>query len=80
MSSKSSKRIVLVDPLGDILFSGESMIAKEAQTADACPETKRSAGSGVFRAVEATSEVVDFDAEIVETEAPTQRKRDGRAA
>ena len=32
----SSMRIVLVDPLGDILFSGESVIA---QGAEALPET-----------------------------------------
>ena len=93
----SSMRIVLVDPLGDILFSGESVIARSAEPLpetlptpiaaavaaiaaspdssealtepephdrdlqgdfddedepDLCPETMRSAGSGVFRAVD----------------------------
>ena len=87
----SSMRIVLVDPLGDILFSGESVIARSAEALpetlptpiaeavaaiaaspdssealtepeprheleeeepDLCPETMRSAGSGVFRAVD----------------------------
>ena len=57
MSSKSSMRIVLVDPLGDILFSGESLSVREGDPlvrADAppdsseavterCPETLRSA-------------------------------------
>jgi hypothetical protein len=82
----SSKRIVLVDPLGDVLFSGESMIVKEAETADTCPETKRSAGSGVFRAAERVV-VVDVEGDdesqddaAVDTEVPTQRNRDGRAA
>lgn len=55
--SKSSMRIVLVDPLGDILFSGESMIAKELPAREpvdlvdtSCPETQRSATSesGIF--------------------------------
>lgn len=49
------KRIVLVDTLGDVLFSGESMIASETRAAsarasiepaersdDECPETLRS--------------------------------------
>ncbi len=91
----SSMRIVLVDPLGDILFSGESVIARSVEALpetlptpiaevvaaiaaspdssealtepephdlaeldeegepDLCPETMRSAGSGVFRAVDA---------------------------
>ena len=89
----SSMRIVLVDPLGDVLFSGESLIARsvedlpetlsapiaasvaaissdpsseavtqperaddEPDDADleshTCPETMRSAGSGVFRAAD----------------------------
>ena len=47
--SKPSMRIVLVDPLGDILFSGES-IAKAPPARDSCPETQRSATSesGIF--------------------------------
>jgi hypothetical protein len=101
LSVMSSMRIVLVDPLGDVLFSGESLIARgpedlpetlsapppppppiaayvaaissvpssEAVTqperahdgdvaedaeleSHPCPETMRSAGSGVFRAVD----------------------------
>ena len=99
----SSMRIVLVDPLGDVLFSGESVIARErgaealpetlatpiatsiatpiaasiaaiASAPDSsealtepegeeedelesepCPETMRSAGSGVYRAVDRTA-------------------------
>lgn len=57
MSSKSSMRIVLVDPLGDILFSGESLSVREghplgkaggppdssAAASERCPETLRSA-------------------------------------
>jgi hypothetical protein len=51
--AKSSMRIVLVDALGDVMFSGESMIATELPTDEAeerCPETKRSATSesGIF--------------------------------
>jgi len=49
--SKSSIRIVLVDPLGDILFSGESIAkALPARAIDLCPETQRSATSesGIF--------------------------------
>ena len=91
----SSMRIVLVDPLGEVLFSGASVIAArgpeelpetlptpiaasvaaiagspdssealtEPEPSDAdlesqpCPETMRSAGSGVFRAVDRASEV-----------------------
>lgn len=74
----SSMRIVLVDPLGDVLFSGESLIAtravargteelpdtlpapaaravdsSEAMT-ERCPQTMRSAGSGVYRAADRT--------------------------
>ena len=78
----SSMRIVLVDPLGDVLFSGESLAARgpvargpeelpdtlpapatsatsapvdssEAMT-ERCPETMRSAGSGVYRAADRT--------------------------
>jgi hypothetical protein len=63
--SKSSMRIVLVDPLGDIMFSGESVIAQELPTDDAeegCPETKRSATSesGIFAAAA-------YDQDAVET-------------
>ena len=80
--SVSSKRIVLVDPLGEVLFSGESVIAK-APGEEACPETKRSAESGLFPAVKPVGsdrpapEVTE--AEAPETEATTQ-KRGGRAA
>jgi hypothetical protein len=81
MSSKSSKRIVLVDPMGDVLFSGESVIAQEAEPEEACPATMRSEGSGVFRAAERVVIVeVEGEAEGVDTEIPTQRKPDGRAA
>jgi hypothetical protein len=78
----SSMRIVLVDPLGDVLFSGESLIARapvargseelpdtlpapatpdssEAMT-ERCPETMRSAGSGVYRAADRTR-ISDID-------------------
>jgi hypothetical protein len=59
----SSMRIVLVDPLGDVLFSGESWLASgppspsasyddgeaEAEADDPeCPETLRSGESGIF--------------------------------
>ena len=60
----SSTRIVLVDPLGDVLFSGESWLASgpasppanhEANAAepeddeeDDCPQTLRSGESGIF--------------------------------
>jgi hypothetical protein len=77
----SMMRIVLVDPHGDVLFSGESLIARgpealpetlpetlpapatsslhssEAEDLgmdEPCPETMRSAGSGVYRAVDRT--------------------------
>lgn len=60
-----SKRIVLVDPSGDILFSGESVAAQppsppaafddviDALDDEPCPETLRSPidDSGVFPAV-----------------------------
>jgi hypothetical protein len=48
--SKSSMRIVLVDPLGDILFSGESIATELPAREDRCPETQRSAtsDSGIF--------------------------------
>jgi hypothetical protein len=90
----SSMRIVLVDPLGDVLFSGDSLVARDLEDlpetlsapiaasvaaiasapdsseavtkpereddaeldadleAQSCPATMRSAGSGVFRAVD----------------------------
>lgn len=87
--SLSSKRIVLVDPLGEVLFSGESMIAidhaagrerAEREAREACPETQRSAadaseGSGIYRAVRRVSvEGEDADAGV-ETEIPTLRKK-----
>jgi hypothetical protein len=81
MSSKP-KRIVLVDPLGDILFSGESMIAKEAvQETDAerCPETKRSAESGTFRAVTPPA-VTEVDNDISHSAEAATQKRGPRAA
>ena len=84
-SSFSSKRIVLVDPLGEILFSGES-IAQQAvkETAEEpCPETKRSAlQSGLFRAV-SRSERPEPSESVTEAElepAAATQKRGGRAA
>ncbi len=84
------KRIVLVDTLGDVLFSGESMIASETRAArasiepaersdDECPETLRSTsdatGSGVFRAVDRVRVNAVFEADAeVETEIPTLKK------
>lgn len=82
----SSMRIVLVDPLGDILFSGESMIAHPSEEAlaaesrsradqraeSACPATKRSTESGIYRSADpgtvkhlpsAVSEVTDDENE-----------------
>lgn len=66
-SSKSSLRIVLVDPVGDVLFSGESLRAREgwsgsspevaateAVASEPCPETLRSPAvskSGVYPSV-----------------------------
>jgi hypothetical protein len=62
----SSLRIVLVDPLGDVLFSGESLArsgtvamlptnewldTSEVPT-ERCPETLRSEGSGVYPAAD----------------------------
>lgn len=54
--SKSSMRIVLVDPLGDLLFSGESMMASvfaNDEAEEAIPQTRRSATSesGIFTTV-----------------------------
>ena len=53
--SKSSLRIVLVDPLGDVLFSGESMMASFANDLEEepVPTTRRSATSesGIFASV-----------------------------
>ncbi|MBX3187141.1 MAG: hypothetical protein KF819_09005 [Labilithrix sp.] len=54
-----SKRIVLVDPSGDVLFSGVSVARDESPDVDGeedlepCPETMRSAKleSGLFPAV-----------------------------
>ena len=60
--SKSALRIVLVDPLGDVLFSGESMSVKQTiapraldehgEIEDECPPTMRSptSESGIFAA------------------------------
>lgn len=97
MSSKS-KHIVLVDPLGDILFSGESMSAREGggapsddlthdDTDAACPQTMRSAessGSGVYRAVNRTTEpevtLAEESSEAYDKEVPTQKKDGVRAA
>jgi hypothetical protein len=47
----SSMKIVLVDPLGEVLFSGESWLANasaEPDDDDDCPETMRSGESGIF--------------------------------
>lgn len=101
MSSKSSMRIVLVDPLGEVLFSGESLSVQQAEpvagpdsseaVTERCPETLRSAGSGVYRAVDRTSVHVTDDAPETE-DAPviedagaqirhvSSKKRSGRAA
>ncbi|HSO40023.1 MAG TPA: hypothetical protein VLT33_46165 [Labilithrix sp.] len=61
--------IVLVDPLGDVLFSGESVmatappppVAVELDLDEACPETKRSATSesGIFASVRTDQDAVD---------------------
>jgi hypothetical protein len=80
----SSMRIVLVDPLGDVLFSGDSLIARgpvprgahelpdtlprpassandsSEAISERCPETMRSAGSGVYRAADRTR-IADLD-------------------
>ncbi len=73
--SKSSLRIVLVDPLGDILFSGESMIAKQTiapppldehgEIEDECPPTMRSptSESGFFAAYRRDQDCVDAQLE-----------------
>jgi hypothetical protein len=62
MSSFQGPSIVLVDPLGDVLFSGESLarspravsVAPPPDSSEAvterCPETLRSQGSGVYPA------------------------------
>lgn len=89
--SSSSKRIVLVDPRGDVLFSGESMIAGGAKalregavtddaTDESCPETMRSAGSGVYRAAERHVSVEDADVEGHADAEPPTRRRSVRAA
>jgi hypothetical protein len=79
-SSKSSVRIVLVDPRGEVLFSGESLRARggeppefefdharpRAEAEDPCPKTMRS-GSGVYLAVDRTSMNV--------TEVPSSQER-----
>ena len=72
-----SVRIVLVDPLGDILFSGES-IAQGFPAADEdserCPETKRSAtsDSGIYPAVAYTGPRQDQDAVETDPERPDE--------
>ena len=76
----SSKRIVLVDPLGDILFSGESMIAKQVDE-ERCPETKRSAESGMFPSVSPSKRAPAVTEATFASEASsTEKKRDPRAA
>jgi hypothetical protein len=63
-SSKSSLHIVLVDPIGDVLFSGESLRAREGwwgmeagateTSSEECPVTLRSPAvskSGVYPSV-----------------------------
>ena len=59
--SKSSLRIVLVDPLGDVLFSGESMMASFANDdeEEPVPATRRSATSesGIFATIARDTEV-----------------------
>ena len=100
----SSMRIVLVDPLGDVLFSGDSLIARgpaarggaeelpdtlaapptfaideaEAMT-ERCPETMRSAGSGVYRAADRTRvtdlEVIEDVSAQIRAEATRRRLR-----
>ena len=77
----SSKRIILVDPLGEVLFSGESLVARgpdaDADVVEACPETKRSAESGVFRAVDEHDESDQHDESDAEI---ATNKRGPRAA
>jgi len=82
----SSLRILLVDPLGEVLFSGESLSARANEVVatpsrdaaepangegEMCPETMRSAGSGVYRAAAATMQSTDGERD---KEAPTQRR------
>jgi len=61
----SSMRIVLVNSLGDVLFSGESLLASGPESAaepdDAadCPETLRSGESGIFPVAAANHEKRD---------------------
>lgn len=62
--SKVSMRIVLVDPRGDIMFSGESVIDKDPETdepCERCPETLRSATSesGFFTAAARDGDAVE---------------------
>lgn len=66
-----SLRIVLVDPLGDVLFSGESMNAQQTlvppplddhdEIEDACPPTMRSptSESGMFVASRYAQDAID---------------------
>jgi hypothetical protein len=63
--------IVLVDPLGDVLFSGESVMATpppppaavdvDLDLDQVCPETKRSATSesGIFASVRTDQDAVE---------------------
>lgn len=53
-SHAGSKRIVLVDPLGDILFSGESMIASETRAASV-----RASAASVRASVQAVEGAAD---------------------
>ncbi len=68
--SKSSLRIVLVDSLGDVLFTGESTIAApqwmtEEDAEPACPATRRSptADSGIYLSASRSSRAVADDEE-----------------
>jgi hypothetical protein len=89
----ASLRIVLVDPRGDVLFSGESLSVLEGSglepaegVSDGCPETMRSAASGTYRTVERRSHVRhDPDDSPVTEDAPVTEdvqhpKRAERAA
>jgi hypothetical protein len=103
----SSMRIVLVDPLGDVLFSGESLIGRRGEPAanmanvaapsesaesrseaetGRCPETMRSAGSGVYRSVDPATVkslpvIEDVSAQIRHAESlKASKKNDERAA
>lgn len=74
--SKSSMRIVLVDPLGDVLFSGESMMATFANDEEEpVPATRRSATSesGIFATApsgEATEQETDENPDEIRSTRP----------